>query len=76
MRVGGEKRLVLAESQRTLMFYQLHRYIFKEQLFRGAGGEKEKKKYIQFLCNLPLRSLEFTDVGGHRKAPVHQYSLT
>lgn len=64
------------------MLYQLHRYIFKAQLFKGVGGGKEKKPKpnnnlcMQLLCKLPLRALEFTDIGGHRKAPVHQHSLT
>ena len=52
---------------------------FQSIAFKGAGGEKEKKKNqlcMQLLCKLPLRALEFTDVGGHRKAPVHQHSLT
>lgn len=31
---------------------------------------------MQLLRKLSLRALEFTDVGGHRKTPVHQHSLT
>lgn len=31
---------------------------------------------MQLLCKLPLRALEFTDVGGHKKTPAQQHSLT
>lgn len=31
---------------------------------------------MQPLCKLPLRALEFTDVGGHRKTPAHHHSPT
>jgi len=34
----------------------------------------KKKMFMQLLCKLPLKALEFIDVGGHRKAPVHQRS--
>lgn len=64
----GKKKKTCSDKASAIMLYQLHRYVSKGHLERAC---EKKKMFMQLLCKLPLKALEFTDVGGHRKAPVH-----